>query len=146
MSRLTLVTFAILTLIACDGSPTGTGSELSGVFELIQVDGNGLPAEMWADSVARGVLEREEFEFHPDGTVIRTHRFVVTDLATNVDDVSEGVWEAEYRVQGRVIEIGRFQPCPPNAFCIPNDVGLVRNDRLDLQSGRWGRTAVYQRR
>jgi hypothetical protein len=128
---------AILTVIACDGVPTGTDTTLSGSFELTAVEGGPLPAEMWSDQRAVGALHADWLEFRPDGTVTRRYHFVVTEHHSDDAEVIEATHEMEYRRRGRSVEIGRFDPCPPNAFCRPNDTGRIRSGRLELESSQW---------
>lgn len=145
---LRVVPIAVAILVAaCDGLPTLTEADLLGTFDLVRVDGRELPAELWEDSGQSGVLHHEELEFLPAGRVVRSYRFVLTYLPTGEEVVSDVTFESEYRIRGSTVEIGRFEPCPPNALCLPNDVGMVRNGRLELQSWRWsGATAIYRAR
>jgi len=128
---------AALAIAACDGFPTGTDGILSGSFELTAVEGGPLPAEMWSDPRAVGTLHSDRLEFRPDGTVTRRYRFVITDHQSDEAEVIEATHELEYRRRGRRVEIGRFDPCPPNVFCRPNDTGRIRNGRLELESSQW---------
>jgi len=38
----------------------------------------------------------------------------------------------DYRINGNLIEIGSFQPCPANANCAPNRVGTIFGSTLRL--------------
>jgi hypothetical protein len=131
------VVLAALTIVACDGFPTGTDTTLSGTFELTAVEGGPLPAEIWSDQRAAGALHADRLEFHPDGTVTRRYHFVITEHQSNEVEVIEATHAMEYRRRGRSVEIGRFDPCPPNAFCRPNDTGRIRSGRLELESSLW---------
>ncbi len=131
-----------LLLAACGDGPTLSEADLLGAFELVRMDGRGLPVELWGDSLETGVLQREELEFHPAGRVDRSYRLTITPLAGGEAHVSDITYESEYRIQGRRVEIGRFEPCPPNAWCIPNDVGELRAGHLEIHSGRWGGVTV----
>jgi hypothetical protein len=134
-------------LMACRGTPTLSEADLLGTFELVRLDGRELPVRLWEDSVETLVLEEEELAFRPAGRVERYYRFTITHLPSGKVDVSEVTFESEYRIRGRSVEIGRSEPCPPNALCIPNDEGELRNGRLELRSGRWsGAIAVYMAR
>jgi len=135
----------LLALAACDTFATSASNRLTGSYELVRVGGESVPVEVWRGYGVSGVLESERLEFSADGSVIRSNRFVETDLGTGTENVIDHTWEMEYRRNGRSIEIGRFTPCPPNALCVPNDVGTVRDGRLELESSYWtsgGRTQL----
>ena len=147
MSTRILTGLMIAALAACNGSPFGAEPELSGVYDLVEADGDGLPVEVWSGESHEMTLISEELEFRPGGLVVRTSQTVTTELATSDGEVTEEVQEVEYRINGPGISMGRFDPCPPNAFCLPNDIGVVRGDRVEVQSYRWtGGILVYQRR
>ncbi|TVP48167.1 MAG: hypothetical protein EA350_03725 [Gemmatimonadales bacterium] len=138
MTRLLLLVLIPFGVAACDGFPTGTSDSLSGSFELAAVGGAPLPAVMWSDAAATGVLHADRLDFRPDGTVTRHYRFVMTPHGSEEVEVFAHVLELEYRRRGRSIEIGRLEPCPPNALCIPNDIGRIRSGGLELESSLWG--------
>jgi hypothetical protein len=140
MIRHALLALIPIAIAACDGFPTATSDTLSGSFVLATVEGAPLPAELWSVADFAGVLHADHLDFRPDGTVTRNYRFMITRQGTDrVEDV-EMTLELEYRRRGRSIEIGRFEPCPPNALCAPNDTGRIRNGRLELESSYWSQS------
>jgi hypothetical protein len=38
----------------------------------------------------------------------------------------------DYRIDGDQIEIGSFKLCAPNAICVPNRIGTISSDGLNL--------------
>ena len=41
----------------------------------------------------------------------------------------------QYRIRGDTIEIGSFSPCPPNADCISNTLGVLADSSIALTVG-----------
>jgi len=138
MTRTTsLLLVMVLLLASCDTFSTSDSEQLTGSYDLVLAGVKPVPVEVWREQGVSGVLASERLEFLVDGSVIRSHRFVETELATGTEEVFEYTEEMEYRRSGRSIEIGRFTPCPPNALCAPNDIGTLRSGGLDLASFRW---------
>lgn len=121
-------------LAACGRAPLESTLPLSGTYMLQQANDAPLPFLLSASESERYELLSDVLLFRPRGTVIRERTIRRTDLAAGRDTTYAHRVEQEYRLRGQVLEIGSFQPCPPNALCVGNEIGTVSGPHLEVRS------------
>lgn len=136
--RAALPAVALALLGACSPGPTTPGQPLAGVYVLQRADGVPLPFVLSSEAGERYELLAESLTFAPDGQVLRARTFRHSQVGTGRDTTYIREVEEAYLVRGRRLEIGRFQPCPPNANCLANDVGAASSRWIELRSPRYG--------
>ncbi len=117
----------LLLLFAAIGCSETTGPKLPATFELVNINGRPIPTYF---SVTPG----------PTSIVLSAYLLLDTEgkaLWTERRRDSAGAETAfthtfEYRIRDGQIEVGSFEPCPPNANCIGTYKGEVSKDALSL--------------
>jgi hypothetical protein len=122
-----------------------------GIFVLHDIAGTAPPVTYdWGLDGTLSVLG-DTIELDGAGTAIRALRIRRTgSIYWQVDtvyDVYTAQRPQQYRLDGTRIEIGSFQPCPINAFCVANDTGRLEGAVLTLGSflGGQPRSWRYER-
>lgn len=126
--------FALVLLGACSPDPTTPTEPLSGVYLLQQANGAPLPFVLSSGTHERYELLAESLTFLAEGEVVRERTFRLTKLGTGRDTTYTHAIRQAYLLHGERLEIGSFRPCPPDANCVGNDVGVASDQRIELQS------------
>ena len=127
-----------LIVAACDSESVTAPGSVKGNYYLERVDNVSLPVVFSASASERYQLLWENLYFDGNGVVTRTQRVDYENTVTGEKRSSESSVTAEYRVKGDSIEIGSFTPCPINALCVANDLGVVADGVLVVRSARYG--------
>ena len=161
-SLVALAAVPLLALAACSDGPFAAIGPLAGEhFMLTQVNGQPLPAVVWAEPAgARLELVGETLEFRPlfrvarartlrytaaNGTVeTTTHRHVTY---YHVGDVYQAQAASSTGAAGLPVRVGSLSPCPTrpgalSAACEPAEPGVVHGDELRLTAFAHGATTV----
>jgi hypothetical protein len=133
----TLALCATAGLAACGEGPSVPGQPLSGRYLLRTVDGRPLPCVFTSGGLEEYTTLSESITFDPSGAATHERTMRQVSRHTGRDTTYTLVDEAAYRQSGARVEIGRFRPCPPNAFCPANDVGTLRGADLVLTSSMY---------
>jgi hypothetical protein len=141
MLRRRLSTAALLlAALGCSGdgrSPFGPSELLGATYALTSVNGEPLPFTLWTEaSGASATLVGESLVFGA-GDRVERRRVLRQTSAQGVTTTEPMTIPQEYRRSGLAIEIGWFEPCPPNALCIGNDVGTLTSAGVRLTSNMY---------
>ena len=100
---------------------------------LVGVDGPSLPALIGAQAGDSTFLVADTIHFLAGGRAERSVRYA----RRGVYGASETPfrWTQDFELTGARLEIGSFTPCPPNASCVANEIGVVAGDALTLVPG-----------
>jgi hypothetical protein len=129
---------------ACAHEPAGPESEVTGTYGLASVDGDTLPAVLWTEGGVTLRLGTDLLIFDGRGGVTRTFTWQRDSLPVGMVESGTQTAVLQYRVRGDSVELGTFTPCPPNALCIGNDVGVRAPATLVLDSRQFfGHRLVY---
>lgn len=117
-------------IMACHES-TSPPQLVSGVYVLETVNNHGVPAIVSAGQADTSFMLSATLTLDGTGHGIRSEHW---RYVFQPNQVEEGTFTAnvEYRISGENIELGSFQPCPPNALCEGNKVGRFTSTTLTL--------------
>lgn len=152
----------LLALTACSDGPFAAIGPLAGEhFMLTQVNGQPLPAVVWAEPAgARLELVGETLEFRPLFRVARARTLRYTAANGTVETTTQrqltyyqvgGVYQAQAAAStsaaGLPLRVGSLSPCPtpPGALsvaCEPAEPGVVHGDELQLTRFVHGATSA----
>jgi hypothetical protein len=107
---------------------------MEGTYQLVRAEGASLPFTIWDTGAEDVTLLDERLIFQSDGTVERRTLRRFREGVPVQEREEWVVMEQEYRLEGRTITVGWFNPCPPNALCIANDSGRASRERVILSS------------
>ena len=99
-----------------------------------RANGQPLPATLWTqDDGASATLVGESLVFGA-GDRLERQRVIRQRSAQGETTTEASTIPLAYRRAGPSIEIGWFEPCPPNALCIANDRGTLTTSEVRLTS------------
>ena len=126
--RLTCQKASVLALAFALGCHESTAPVvLSAQFELMNINGRQLPTYFFATP---GLTETI---FSAGLTLDKAGQAVMTELRREFDGTETTyTHNFEYRIKDNQIEIGRFEPCGPNANCVGTRVGTISGRTLTL--------------
>lgn len=120
---------------ACNRAPVESFLPLSGTYVLQRANHAPLPLLLSSSAYGRYELLAETLLFEPGGKVLRERSIRRTHSSVGRDTTYTHRNQQEYRLRGQRLEIGAFQPCPPNANCVGNDVGTVTGPQIEVLTG-----------
>ena len=143
----TLQLVVVAAAAACTSDPVGPAERrLEGYFVLAAVDEARPPVLVMSTEQANYFLVTDNLAFDGEGEVDRYRVIRQENTATGQVTVHSNSFTQDYRVRGDSVEIGTFEPCPPNALCVANERGAFTSARLQLNSVAWGgRTLLFHR-
>ena len=119
---------ALLVIFSCIACHDAAGPvTVSAEYRLDNIDGRPVPTYLAATPGPTATIISSILTLNSAGkAVITEHRsdtFAGERTYTNTYD---------YRIDGDQIEIGSFKLCAPNAICVPNRIGTISSDGLNL--------------
>jgi hypothetical protein len=147
MTRSFALLAGCLLAMACSASTfPGDGTE-AGRYVARSLDGHALPALTDSSAQEFGVLLADTLDLDGRGGVRRAFAIRRASTSFGTDEVYSVAIPMEYRLDGMRLELGSFTPCPANAICVANDVGVFTFTGIRLTTNRLaaGGTLVYER-
>jgi hypothetical protein len=133
-------------LSACRSTEASGPQSLLGKFVLVRANDAQLPFLLSSDQYARYTLMGETLSFDGADSVLRTRTLYVEDFTRGTVNKVTSSFMQSFRVRDGTVEIGSFAGCPPNASCVPNDLGTVTGGSIFLSSWLYNRAALtYQK-
>jgi len=114
-----------------------------GTFALVVPAGPDPAITAWTDGDERLQILADTLRFEGSSMVQRALAFRRVRLSLGTVELHHLNFEMEYRLRGMTLEMGSFQPCPPNASCVANDVGTydAATGTINLTTYRFGARA-----
>lgn len=136
-----------LTFLTACGDPTAPQeASLTGAYTLSAVDGAPVPALLNESNGFRYLLVSDFLDFDGNGSLHRVRVIRHENTLTSEVTIYSNSFTQDYRVRGDSVEIGTFIPCPPNAFCVRNELGTFTTEQIILTAGQWGDRRLAFRR
>ena len=110
-------------------------ARFEGTYALQAVNGTTrLPVTTWNADGEQFIMVADTLRFTANGTLERTQvvRVVLDTPWEKADRVTRRVLAQKYRIDGRDLSIGYFEPCPDNAMCIGPDEGTISTSAIWL--------------